>query len=140
PFRQVVEGGAGVPGRAGDGGEREGDRQQYPAGHDFFSCPPLREGLCERPGNRSQSEASRSFTTVVLRAEKICWPSRRAVIRSACLSTAKWCDIDGLEMPNGSASSPAVISPRRKSRKTSRRVGSASALKASFMTDPRPVC
>src|SRR5262249_7672598 len=42
-------------------------------------------------------------------------------------------DIDGFVMSKCRASSPAVFSPSRRRRRTSRRVGSTSALNASFM-------
>src|SRR5438105_3228307 len=49
-------------------------------------------------------------------------------MRSAPLSTAKWCDSDGfVSGANRSARSPAVISPRCNKRRISRRVGSAGA-------------
>jgi hemoglobin len=50
-------------------------------------------------------------------------------IRSAALSTLKWCDMEGFEISNASARSPALHEPAASRFRISRRVGSESALK-----------
>jgi len=67
----------------------------------------------------------------VLSEYTISWPRRSAETSSACLSTERWCEIDGLLIAKFSAIEPAVKSPSAQGGEDLSAVGSDSALKTS---------